>query len=251
MEKPPFWSSLPGILTGVAAVITAATGLYLASRDAPSKPDAAAVGGTLATPATKPIASQSATTEWEAMAKERFADNAANWMLGSFADEYFRDRTLAITGGKYRWTLDFARDWSGWVPAPFGPQMSFQVAVDAVVLEASVPGTSLGLVFGHAGENHYEFRIRDGYFGISRLSGTGHDWIIRETPIRIVVTSANRLAVQVEDGLMTFTINGHQVGQYRDPAFSGGTIGMFAASASGTRATVEFDNFELHRKLAR
>lgn len=36
-RKKSFWSTLPGILTGLAAVITAITGLYLAFRDSPQK----------------------------------------------------------------------------------------------------------------------------------------------------------------------------------------------------------------------
>lgn len=37
-SKPSFWTSLPGILTGSAAVLTALTGIYLAFRDRPAPP---------------------------------------------------------------------------------------------------------------------------------------------------------------------------------------------------------------------
>lgn len=39
-QKPNFWATLPGILTGLAALITALTGFYLALRnDAPAAPE--------------------------------------------------------------------------------------------------------------------------------------------------------------------------------------------------------------------
>jgi hypothetical protein len=38
--KPSFWTTLPGVLTGIAAVLTAATGAYLALHKAPTVPKA-------------------------------------------------------------------------------------------------------------------------------------------------------------------------------------------------------------------
>lgn len=53
--KQSFWTTIPGILTGIAAILTALTGLYLALHPSQKSPDAAAP------PPAKPAISSSST----------------------------------------------------------------------------------------------------------------------------------------------------------------------------------------------
>jgi len=49
-RRSGFWSTLPGILTGMAALITAVTGAYFAFNQAPSKPPQSPVDTSMAAP---------------------------------------------------------------------------------------------------------------------------------------------------------------------------------------------------------
>lgn len=261
-----FWTSLSGILTGIAAVVTAAGGIYLGviRDDKGAGPTAQS-----SSPATQPSqqstqspqshgqpSDDSASTsisatykKWPSIAEETFTNVSSSWMVGNWS--YPDTATdLRITDGNYRWDFGFRQPNDRWVEAPYPSAVEFYVAVDVRLVESTIAGdVRLALLFGRASTKDYAFRISSNKFlGLSRYDGTNNSMIIDWTPVQVDVTKPNRLAVLVENQTIKLFLNSSLVGEYRDPTFTGGKVGLGLEGGGVGRAVVEFDNFEFRRK---
>lgn len=248
-KQRSFWTTMPGILTGVAAIITAVTGLYIAihsignEQPKPSPPSNSTSSTTSVKSATTP-------NEWPLVGEQTFTEISPEWAVGSFPDKNLSRADLSFIGGKYRWDMEFLNGQEKPIYAPYGPATDFYLAVD-VKFAAFTPGVvAASLLFGNALKSDYAFRISsNNQFALERFGGTKHEMIISFTPISINSKESNRMAVAVEDGRIKLYINSKLVGEYKDFQFAGGKVGISVEGwQTGQSTVVDFDNFEFRRK---
>lgn len=244
--KHSFWGSVPGILTGLAAVITASGTIYLATDRIGGNDQGRVVDLSPPPHVARPFSH----TDWPSIATETFT-GASTWTVGSFSDEHV-NLDLRNVDGKYRWDLQLRGPWERWIESPYGPAVDFYVAVDARLIATTAQDPQISLLFGRASNQDYGFTISqepaNTYFGLKRYDGTNNDMVIAWMPTLINAEQTNRLAVLVENQTIKLFLNDSPVGEYRDPTFTGGKFGLAVAGQSEGSAVVEFDNFEFRRK---
>ena len=249
-KKKSFWTSLPGIFTGAAAIITAVTGLYIAIDRHGEQPSPIPPSPLHSTASTTSVKSATLPKEWPLVGEETFTEISPGWLAGSYANEHLPRFDLNFVGGKYRWDMEFRNGREKTIDAPYGPATDFYLAVD-VKFVAFTPGNiTASLLFGRASKKYYGFRISSNkYFALERFDGTKHEIIISYTPTSINPKESNRIAVAVEDQQIKLYINSKLVGAYKDSTFTGGKVGISVTGwQSGQSAVVDFDNFEFRRK---
>ncbi len=227
-----FWTSIPGILTGLAAIITAVTGFYLAYYKNTSY-----------------TIQESTPMEWPLVAKEKFNKNSAGWPEGSYANENLPRFDIKFVEGKYRWDMEFLKVREGYAESPYGSAIDFYVAVDVKFVAVTPGGLTTSLLFGRASNKDYAFKISsNNKYELTRFDGK-QETILSYTSADINAKEFNRIAVAVEDGEITLYINSQPVGTYKDSTFTGGKVGFSVTGwQSGQATIVEFDNFEFRRK---
>jgi hypothetical protein len=235
--KRSFWTSVPGILTGLAAVVAAIGTIYLGViRDDKGRGDAAV---------------HTSYTEWPSVGPEKFTDVPSPWTVGSFSIESGR-LDLRVVEGKYRWDLLSTKPVTRWIESPHGSVLDFYAAADARLLASTAKDPQISLLFGKVANRDYSFTIarwpKGTFFDLTRFDGTKHEELITWTPAPIKLENVNRLAVLVENSTIKLFINSSLVGDYRDPSFTGGKIALAVGAYSGGSVVVDFDNFELRRR---
>jgi hypothetical protein len=105
-ERQSFWTTLPGILTGLAALLTAGTGLFLAlnhPRDAASRPTPPAVSSAVPVSTLEPAANPGTVTP-AAAAKESVIVTSRNGEVTHLAVKTFRHsvggKSIELTSGQ-------------------------------------------------------------------------------------------------------------------------------------------------------
>lgn len=274
MRWKEFWTSLPGILTGTAALVGAIGALYLAYRPPNKQPipvvepvRPAGSTSTIPQPA-NPAPTQNAqpappkqekgpsvtetVAQWEVVANDTFSSPETRWWVGNFTDEGLRKGEIALVGGKYRWNFEFGKPWAETLDTPYAPVTDFYAAVDSVLVQSSGGDVYAGLTFGGAPDTRYEFILSSNNdYGLGQIRGAENPWIFGPIAAQFSFQSTNRIAVLVNSGHMTFYINGNRVGDENEPNNAGGQIGLtLGTHAEGTTAVVDFGNFELRRKPA-
>ncbi len=259
MDQKTFWTSLPGILTGTAAVLTATAGFYVLQHpttkeigppsppvvdgNSPSAGQGAAGRGT----ALKPMATPDPKTASTWTMVGRFNAAEGLWWTGN-ADEGPATFGVAFASGRYRWRAAYRGSWSRWV-TPYGPITNFYEAVSFVVPEQSGGEIRVGLAFGGTAEIQYEFCLSSsGEWGLRTRKGTQVEWLFRSTPLRISFSDRNTIALIMQNGHMFFYVNEGPAGDYRLDVFKGGKVGLLLdGEGEATTAVVEFDGFELRQ----
>jgi hypothetical protein len=119
-EKPSFWHTLPGMLTGIAAVISAITALLIA-----------VVGNA-------PINSPEILAEkWILIGDDAFIGKEPNWATGPIMDPKKTVGSARQVSGIYR--LDFETDesLSQTIEAPYGASFNFRLGIDIKIVESN------------------------------------------------------------------------------------------------------------------
>jgi hypothetical protein len=253
MDKRDFWATLPGMLTGVAAILSALTGVYLAVRDDDSpgsRRDTEVVSqptGGLREPAVRTIASISG---WPVGASETFSDTASQWPRGDFPAGALKRFELSVTGGTYRWDIETDSALSKSINAPLGFAKDFFASVDVVVRQHSAEPIDVGLIFGAAAGGDFRLLLKSpGTVGVSRATGTAaNDLLVSWTPLDAPINQRNKMAVLVDAGRMSFYVNDKEVASHRDERYAGGSLGLSVGLYSAGTAAIEFDNIELRRR---
>ena len=248
-HKKSFWGSLPGVLTGIAAVITAITGLYLAGGFGSVNNNGGQEEANQLPPPPS-IPQPTPPTEWQLIAEETFSSDTGSWPTGIIgSDENMRRFERQIFSGKYRWDLEFTRGRERYQQAPYAPTTDFYFAADVRIVE-SEGSISVSLLFGRASKQDYGFRVSsNGKFALSRFDGTENKLIIDWTPVTVDWGKVNRLAVVVQSNRMRLFLNSELVGEFNDPGFTGGKVGISVTGYDpGTFTVVDFDNIEYRRK---
>jgi hypothetical protein len=253
MDKRDFWATLPGMLTGIAAILSALTGVYLAVRndDSPdSRPNTEVVSQPTdgsREPAVHTIASIS---EWPISASDTFSEAASQWPRGNFPEGALKRFELSVNGDTYRWEIETQNVLSKSITAPFGFVKDFFASVDVVVRQHSVEPIDVGLIFGAAEGGDFRLLLKSpGSIAVSRATGTTiNDLLVNWTPIEAPLNQRNKVAVLVDAGRMSFYVNGKEVATHRDERYVGGSLGLSVGLYSAGTAAIEFDNFELRRR---
>jgi len=171
--------------------------------------------------------------------------------VGHFPSENGR-LDLRIVEGKYRWDLLTQKPWTRWIESPYGSLVDFYTAVDARLIASTAKDPQISLLFGKVSKKDYVFTIArwpaGTHFGLSRFDGTKYEDLITWTPTPTKLEDVNRLAVLVENSTIKLFLNSSLVGDYRDPSFTGGKVGLSVGVYSGGSLVVDFDNFELRRR---
>ena len=249
-KKSSFWGTLPGILTGIAAVVSAVTGILIATGYATrlsSSGDSASPSG--APPTGSPAAA--APTTWPIVGDEPFASTESGWETGSWSDEYWSRAELAIVSGKYRWDLEAKRNAMRWQESPYGPAVNFLAAVDLSFVSGTADKEfAAGIMFGRESKRYYTFQVSNlAMFRLSRSVGTETSNVINWTPIAMDKRGVTRIALSVDNQHIQLFVNSKLVGDFRDPGFSGGKVGLTAVNfAARSSQVIDFDNFEFRRK---
>jgi len=266
-EKHAFWTSLPGVLTGAAAIITAITGLVIAmlyngdkpTKATPEKTQSSRAATSVTSAPTSPIEPPAVKqpsnalrpNDWPLIAEETFTVPSTGWYQGKFSDEGFKRSEVSITSGKYRWDLELHKAWERVVESPHGPAVNFYLAADVrFVAFRPEQEFSASLLFGRASNRDYTFRISSNkYFSLLKFDGTTNTTIISWTPINIQPQESIRLAVAVDEKHIKLYINDKLVGAYQDPTFSGGKVGVGVSGyVADSVGVIDFDNFEYRLK---
>ena len=247
-DKRSFWTSVPGILTGLAAVSAAVSTIYLgATRENKGHGEVARTPPLPSTVTSKPVAH----TEWPSVGTETFTEGSSHWTVGSFSSESER-LDLRIVEGKYRWDLLSQIPVTRSIEPQYGSVVDFYAAVDARLVASTAKDPHISLQFGKASNKNYAFTIARHptgmYFGLSRFDGTKPEELITWAHTPIKLEEVNRLAVLVENSTIKLFLNSSFVGDYRDPSFTGGKIGLAVTTFTGGSIVVDFDNFELRRR---
>lgn len=253
-EKKSFWTTVPGILTGIGTVIGALTGLFIALHPTPT---VAPSSGSAPPPITTPVVNLGPTT-WPLIAEETFTKVGSGWSIGSFPNEHTPRFELRVVDGRYRWDVEFSHQQrSGRIYAPCGALVNFEASIDVKIAD----NTDLISVTMHIGETDdqiYSFNISsNGQFSLSKLNPSGNGFeidLIGWTPIssknreKFEPNVWNRMMLVAEDQLIKLYLNSELLGEYRDIAFRGGKVGLSVNMYNKGSAVVDFDNFELRRK---
>jgi hypothetical protein len=246
-EEKRFWTTLPGILTGIAAVLTAATGLYLAFPSGSDEPQPAL------TALTHPISEAAvAPSDWPLILDETFTDRSNGWSTGNFPTEYTPRFDLRIVDGKYRWDVGYSLSWQRFVLAPTGTAVNFNLGVDVKVMDYT-PETAVSLIFAATESLRYAFTVSlNGKYNLATIVGldASKELLIYWSPFSADFDPKewNRLGVVVNNQVISLYINSKLVGDYREANLSGGKVGLGLDLFQEGIAVVDFDNFQLRRK---
>ena len=249
-DNKAFWTTVPGILTGLASVVAALTGLLLAvyppSKETASSPSTSTKTSLISTKDQEP-------STWPLVVEETFTTVGNGWATGVHRDDQTPRFERRIFDGKYRWDVEFLAAWHGFGEAPFGPAASFKVAFDVKFVELSNP-MAAGVVFGITEIDQYEFQLgTNRSFTLFKYSKKFRNvsTLIGWTPIAAAFDPKtwNRLTVVVNDRLIRFYLNSELLGEINDPGFVGGKVGLAVAALDrAAAAVVDFDNFEFRRR---
>jgi hypothetical protein len=256
-DKGSFWKTVPGILTGLAAVIGAVGTIYIATlgQDKRRSEPPAPVGQSTAAVRTKP-GMEASHTEWPLVASDTFTSpSSCTWKLGSFSAQFSAQNShldTRILEGKYR--TEFRGTNAQYIEAPYPAAVDFYAAVDVQLVESKVirGNPEVSLVFGRAFGKDYSFTVSQhpsgNFFTFGRYDGAVTQPILETKYTSIQLDKLNRIAVLVEAQLIKVFLNSDEVVAYRDPSFAGGAIGLSIGFNGSGSVIVDFDNFVFRRK---
>ena len=262
-----FWTTLPGIITGLAGLVTAIGGLLLVlnqTRVPASSPTERApvsptdtITDTVAPTNTDPPAATSTPVpslsseevELRLVLSDPFASNVNGWSTGEINDEFATTNQL-IVDGKYRWEVTAHQDvWDLGVPT--GPAVSdFTLSVEAQRISGSEGSeiTGYGVVFRWVDfDNYYLFRIGDDQeFNFFLLENGERSTLIDWTSSSAIRPGeVNRLTVTAAGSHFVLSINDQIVGEADNGRLPSGIVGLVTRLYAGTESVFEFDNLEL------
>lgn len=243
-EKKHFLTTLPGILTGIAAVITAITGLYLASNSSNER-------SFPTNPINQPITEPSIATplDWPLIIDETFTNNSNGWNHNNYPTEQTPRFDLRIINGRYRWDAEYTKNWQRHVYAPTGTFVNVNLGVDVKTIEYT-PEVAVSLIFGATESRQYAFTVStNGQYNLSKIDGpdSAKKEIIGWTRFNEDFNPKkwNRLGVVVNNKTINLYVNSILVGRYEDNNYSGGKVGLGLDIFKNGIAVIDFDNFQL------
>ncbi|HOU13267.1 MAG TPA: protein kinase [Anaerolineae bacterium] len=187
-----------------------------------------------------------APADWSLAFADDFADNAHEWVVGSYADAW-GTMSRVITDGLYTWEMTAVQSVGRWCMPEITPTTDFYLTVDARRVSGPLDA-SYGLVFRHSDGNYYLFSIRDdGFFHFNLWYDFTWRAVIDWTgTLAIRPGAVNQLAVLAEGTRFTFSINGEQVAAIEDAQLTEGEAGLSVLLLTPGDAIFTFERFKLY-----
>ncbi len=183
---------------------------------------------------------------WQRVLCDEFADNANDWVVGEYTDQYARVRRT-IENKIYQWETETAGGAASWAHLKDKIFTDFWVSTSAKMVSAPDSG-SYGLIFRQVDDNNY-YRFSVSETGHYRLDiyyqgqwGTLIDWSPSDAirPGRV-----NDIAVSASGLRLSFYINREKVAEATDQRLTQGRVGLAMETPAGRKATVQFLDFEV------
>lgn len=236
--KKSFWSTLPGLLTAIAAIVTATATLLTALVAAN------VIGPHKATP-TPVVAAAFSTPTSGVLFEEPFSDPGSGWDI--YTDS---DVETGYVNGEYRVAV-FHADMTGWgSPSGGYDWANFAVEVDARQVQGPLDG-AFGLLarLQPDRQSYYRFSISgDGYYLVDSLNqgqwATLVDWQLSQA-IRQGLNEVNRLRVVCDRSKFSFYVNDALLIEVIDNTFTSGRIGLSVSTYDKGGVVVHFDNLRV------
>lgn len=207
------------------------------------------------TPTPSPEAPRSALDgllDGEILLQETFNSNKREWTNIEYSDSdgFY---SAKIVNERYRLNREAKASLFNWEqPASSGEFDNFIVTIEASPADNSDP-FRYGLTFRGLREvGFYTFEVSNaGQFMVrANTTNAGWDTLIDSTPSSAIRNEGtNQLAVQADDSILTFFINGEQVATIEDARFESGNIGVLLDVEAGQKASVDYDDL-LVRELS-
>ena len=186
---------------------------------------------------------------WTAAVVEPFEVDTGLFRTGASSARDLSE-SLAIAGGKYRWTVSCENSDIGCISSSYLEALEdttdFQVSVEARRVDGPLDA-QYGLRFRDDGESYFEFLIADtGAFWILRWDGQEIEYYYLDRPSPAIhPANVNRLTVLAEGSSLNFYINGLLVGKTVEDLLPSGSFGLSASFSGAHQGTFEFDNFRV------
>lgn len=230
-RRKAFWSTLPGMLTAVAAVITAIATLLTALVAA------RVIGPGKATAVPPPAGG--------ALFEDTFDDPAGGWDI--YADA---DVETGYVNGEYRVAARSAGMTAWGSPSGGGDWAAMAAQVDARQVEGPLDaGYGLLARIRPDGQSFYRFSISaEGYYYVELATldqwTTLADW--QPSPaIRQGLGQVNSLRVECDRSKLSFYANGVLLAETIDNTLASGNVGLSVSAYDEGGAVVHFDNLRV------
>ena len=272
IQAKSFWSTLPGLLTGigglVAAIATLLTALVSAgvigsakpsptpsptvpstftatAAPSPSAPPAPAQSAdATATPTVTPVPATATVQPGGVLFEDDFSTERNGWLV-----KVEPEVEKGYEAGEYRITV-FQPDFSSWTyPQPPLKLRDFALEVDAHLVGGSASDEFGVLVrYQDATDDFYTFVISsDGTFRIQSYVDDAWADLVKWTKSTAILgdEKVNRLRIVCQGDEMRFFANGILLAQVKDATLGAGNIGLLASAFDKGSVTVAFDNLRV------
>jgi hypothetical protein len=170
-------------------------------------------------------------------------ETASQWAVGE--TDY---RNKWIEGGKYHMQITTAEYYSAYSwNSSQGSFDNFQLEADVIHINGANNLSALGLIFRVVdGNNYYLFRIGPGgTYYIGKNENGSYAALVNWTSSSAIHTgeATNHVTVYADGSSLTFFVNGEEIDDVVDGAFSAGYVGVIATTWAGNpNMHVAFDN---------
>jgi len=253
-DKQSFWKTIPGILSGIALVITAFTGFYIAFNKVASS---ANKQDSIPIPIPEPIPQGKEYLNWPIYLEETFSEVSVNWPEVKFKlDEsgYLNSYEIKTVNGKYRFDISFKEEYGYYWHSieTDGKVIDFYAAVDFRFKEF-VEGNAIyaTIIFGRIAKTYYTLNVTASeYVGLKYFNGTKTYTIIGWIKIPDMNPHEfNRMTIAINNQQIDILINDELIVEnFSDKEYLGGNLGLRVEGSGDQEVIVDFDNFELRLK---
>lgn len=238
-----FFATLPGLLTGIAAVITAIGGLYLAQRQSPADESTHPVSSNVGEPSLSSEPAEPAGDEL-VLFEDDF-DTERRWQQLSTDDlgnTLYRDGSYILQNNTDQLSFFYRMKPAGLFPP------NVRIGIDARLLKGPLD-QPFGLLFAardDAFASAYGFFVRgDGVYQLWRWTENRGELLLSISDpgsVHVGHHRVNHLEVEVRGSSIAYCVNGHRLGQYEAPDDVRGYVGLCTDSPG---LEVAFDNLRI------
>lgn len=235
-----FWTTLPGILTGIVGTVTAIGVLVAAFDQTNASPDKLF---------------RIASTQWDTIASDNFSSNVSNWSDDEIKTADGDTADININGGKYYFD---ALTTDGAIFPIQGsnievPQSPFYIKAD-MKRTSDAEGCFYALTWGTAPDGQYSYRVNDAkkdyaltHYNSYSKNRNEKENVIESAPASLIQSGElNRLSVLVNDKIIYLFINEELVEQVSQEYSGEGKIGLqFSVCNDNSQVSFEVDNLEV------
>jgi hypothetical protein len=238
-----FFATLPGILTGIAALITAIGGLYAITqqRSASEAADPASSNFGESSPSSEPVEQRGD----ELVLFEDDFDTQRIWQPVSTADRgnaFYRDGSYILQNNTDQLSFFYRMRSAGLFPS------NVRIGIDARLLKGRLD-KSFGLLFAardDAFANAYGFFVRgEGVYQLWRWTENRGELLLSisdPSSVYVGLHRVNHLEVEVRGSTIVYYANGHRLGEYEATDDVRGYVGLCTDSPG---LEVAFDNLRV------